>query len=93
MLDKMGIYTKLMIRIDEGDLFCLCPSLAMYVGAGFVLKRDFPEIHKQQPPDYTPLSGPWFPVNAKGMQQRRTILVNAINTLLEIQNGQTVLHH
>jgi hypothetical protein len=81
-MDKIGIYKALLQRIDDGDLFCLCPSLAMYIGGGFVLRKDFPEVADQQPKEYTPMSGPWFPVNAKGIASRRIILINAITKLV-----------
>ena len=79
--DRINAYVHLIERIDEGDLFCMCPSLAMHIGVGFVLARDFPEIHAHAPEGSSPVSGPWFPVTAKGMQERKRILQSAIQAL------------
>jgi hypothetical protein len=75
-MGKKYIYSLLLERVEKGEVFTLCPSLAPFIGAGFVLSRDFPEIHSQKPKDIG--LGPWFPVNAKGMIQRKLILEQAI---------------
>jgi len=86
-MTKEEIYKQQVARIDAGEMFCLCPSLAPHVGVGFVLARDFPEVHRQRPTGSTEMSGPWFPVNKEGMKKRKIILTHAI---YDLQRNNTV---